>query len=348
MQGGGTPRHLSAVAYHPDVNEYLVTWEETYLPNPADHDIFSRRLSADGALPAGAETIAYTTAWEGRPAIAPDHVLSYLVVWEDTRDAFTQAENIYGNLFRLDQFQGGVYQGGLGDYSHPLAGVSVFLGCSNTVDDPGFICAQSETDEFGNYSLIAPAGYSYYNIEKINPFNYFSVGASSIDGVVISSNQIQYSSPLAGKVLHANNFFLQPIPTPTFTVTITTSPTITPSITPSLTRTSTPSPTPTRTMTPSPSPTRTPSPTPTRTSTPSPTTITMTPSPTPTLTPSPSPSTTFSPSPSLHKLTIPISHPFSYTFPHQHCHPLADPLPHSNFQPDTNRDVFFLDHDYPF
>jgi hypothetical protein len=210
----------------------------------------------------------------------------------------------------LDQFQGGVYQGGVGDYSHPLAGASVVLRCSNTVDDPGVICAQTETDEYGLYSLIAPAGYSYFNIEKVNPVNFYSVGASSVGGVVVSSNQIQYSSPLYSTDRNPNAYgiintkphnhpFKYTIPNKNqhsfpftnpdndtkpysyyyfFTVTINHFFTL--SI--------------------------------------------------------------------LYLLAIPISHHFSVSIPHQHRHPLADSLPRSNFQPDTNRDVFFHDHDYPF
>lgn len=265
MQGGGIPRQYPAAAYHTGVNEYLLSWEEAYLPNPADHDIYSRRLAADGSLPAAPEIMTYTTAWEGRVAIAPDHDLSYMVAWQDTRDYATQKENIYGSLLTLDQLSGVVYQGEVGDLSTPISGVQVLLGCSNNIGDSGSTCATSVTNATGWYFLIAPDGYAYYNILENDPGGYISTGATTNGGVVITSNQIQYSAPLVGKVLHANNFFDLPVLPTTHTPTITPSRTATPTST----RTSTPSFTPTITPTPSNTstltPTRTPSVTPTAT-----------------------------------------------------------------------------------
>ncbi|MBW6471882.1 MAG: thrombospondin type 3 repeat-containing protein [Anaerolineaceae bacterium] len=259
--------HLNpAISYNSYVNEYMVVWQEQY--STSDHDLYRRRVKADLSLPELPQIISNSGFWEGAPALATDRDLNYFVVWQDERDFTTQAENIYGRLITLDQLSGQVFHGEIGNTSTPLTGVTLRLYASNNALDIGTVVGASTSDVSGWYSLIAPSGWEYYTILENDPPGYQSSGATSIGGIVVNFNQIQYSYPLGGKVQHANNFFDIPLTalssTPTQTSTITSTQTQTHTTT--VTQTSTKSPTPTTTQTPSRTPTVT------RTRTPTPTT----------------------------------------------------------------------------
>lgn len=51
---------------------------------------------------------------------------------------------------------------------------------------------------------------------------YFSVGATSVDGLVQENNWIEYSIPLAGKTLTGNKFWDQTVSVPRWVVNTTT------------------------------------------------------------------------------------------------------------------------------
>jgi len=178
-------------------------------------------------------------------------------------------------------FQGRVYDGDVGDQSHPLEGVSVSLfGAGNPYPAPGQLIATTTTDGEGWYGLTGDEGWEYYSIREDNPSGYVSVGATSVDGTVRDADWIEYAIPLDGLTLTGNKFWdssgATPTPSPTPTTPTPTPTPATPTPTPSPT---TPTPTPT-TPTPTPTPT-TPTPTPTLGSTSTPTPV-WTPTPTPT------------------------------------------------------------------
>jgi hypothetical protein len=123
-------------------------------------------------------------------------------------------------------FEGRVYDGPLGNEEGPVPGVTVSLyGGNHPYDDPGTFIRSTTTDGAGWYGLTiyeSDPSYEFYKIIETDPPGYASVGATSVDGVVRTSNWIEYVIPLAGKVLYDNKFWdLASAVTPTFTPTPT-------------------------------------------------------------------------------------------------------------------------------
>jgi hypothetical protein len=106
-------------------------------------------------------------------------------------------------------FSGRVYDGASGVETTPLSGVTVTLYGSNNSGSVGTAIASTTTNSSGWYGLIYRESYEYYNIVETDPSGYNSTGASSVDGTVVSSNQIQYTYPLTGKTLTGNKFYDQ-------------------------------------------------------------------------------------------------------------------------------------------
>ena len=147
-------------------------------------------------------------------------------------------------------FQGRVYEGEVGDQSHPLEGVSVSLyGAGNAYPDPGQLIATTTTNADGWYGLTAGEGWEFYSIREDNPGGYESVGATTVDGTVRNADWIEYVVPLEELTLTGNKFWdssgATPTPTPTGTPPDTPTPTPTTSATLTHTPTWTPTPTPT-------------------------------------------------------------------------------------------------------
>lgn len=283
---GANHRESPGVAYKPTVNEYLVVWEVEY--SPTDHDVYRRRVGSDGALLDDETVVSNLSSWEGRPALASDTHRAYLIAWEDGRNAVTQGMDIYESLMSLTMLSGRVYAGNVGDESTPLSGVTMELYCSNNAGVLGTRIANTATDDEGWYGLLVSGVCEFYNILQTDLPGYESVGATSVDGVVINSNWVQYIHPLEGKTLTGNKFWDRPAATPTHTPTPTATATHTATRTPTATPIATPTPThtptctPTRTPTPTQTPTGTVPPTPTYTATATATsTATATPTPTP-------------------------------------------------------------------
>lgn len=277
------------VAYNPAANEYLVAFEFEY--DPDDYDVYRRRVAGDSTLPEDEAAVSSLGSWEGGPALAAGGT-AYLLAWEDGRNGETQGLDIYGDLVSLTTLSGRVYAGNVGDESTPLSGVTMELFCSNNAGNVGSHVAGTATDATGWYGLLIGGVCEYYNILETDPAGYTSAGATTVSGVVVNSNWIQYTHPLEGKTLTGNKFWDRlvptetPTPTATRTATSTPSPTHTPTSTPSATRTPTPTATGTPTATNTATPTATQTRTPTATSTATPT-ATWTHTPSPTATPSP-------------------------------------------------------------
>ncbi|MEA1865910.1 MAG: PKD domain-containing protein [Euryarchaeota archaeon] len=102
---------------------------------------------------------------------------------------------------------GRVYTGDVGDESTPLSGVTVELYCSNNARDPGTLIASTTTDYEGWYGLLVSGVCEFYNILETDSAGYTSVGATSVDGTVVTSNWIQYEYPLDEKTLTGNRFW---------------------------------------------------------------------------------------------------------------------------------------------
>ena len=291
-----------AIASSANLSEYMVTWEQ--ISPEGDQHIYRRRMLRNGDLPEP-ERLASDSVYERLPAIAPDHSVNYLIVWEDQRDFPTQRFNIYGSRQTVPVLGGYAYSGQVGDTSTPLPGVTVGLYCSFDPGLPGDLVDTRLTDSIGWFTFVVPLWCDYYNLIESDLPGFYSTGATSLSGAVINANWIQFNLPLEGKILHANGFFDLPVPatstptatfTPTHTPTSTASPTstptrtVTPTFTATATRTATATPTSTATITPTPTHTRTLTATPTVTQTPTSTatsTVTLTATLTPTRTVTP-------------------------------------------------------------
>ena len=108
------------------------------------------------------------------------------------------------------QFGGRVYEGNVGDESSPIQNVTVKLYASQDANYIGVAITSATTDANGWYGLQITEGYEYYNIVEVDPAGYYSIDATSVDGIKINSNQIQYSvveMPLQDQTLTGNKFW---------------------------------------------------------------------------------------------------------------------------------------------
>ncbi|MBU2691779.1 MAG: choice-of-anchor D domain-containing protein, partial [Candidatus Eisenbacteria bacterium] len=117
--------------------------------------------------------------------------------------------------FAQDFLSGRVYSGDLGvepPAAAPLSGVTVKLYGGNNSGQLTVQIDQTQTDAQGWYSLAVEEGWEYYNIVEVDLSDYYSVGATSPDGTVINSNQIQYdvSVPLSQQTTTGNKFWDKP------------------------------------------------------------------------------------------------------------------------------------------
>jgi len=137
--------------------------------------------------------------------------------------------------YHLPTLSGRVYAGNVGDESTPLSGVTVELYCSNNADFLGEHIGSAATNAEGWYGLLVAGVCEFYNILETDLPGYEAVGATTVDGVVVNSNWIQYTHPLEGKTLTGNKFWDRPVATPTHTPTSTPTATRTPTRTPTAT-----------------------------------------------------------------------------------------------------------------
>jgi hypothetical protein len=207
----GNNRENPDVAYNSTGSEYMVVWE--YVLSASDHDVYRRRVSANGSLLDSETAVSRGSAFEGHPAVAADANRAYVAVWEDGRNQLLNGLDLYAERLAPYLLSGGVYAGSVGDTGTPLAGVTVQLGCADNPDDFGNQISVTQTGATGSFSLPSYHTCEYYQLRETDPTDYTSNGATSVDGVVVNSNQIRYAAPLAGKTLSGNRFFDAP-PTP--------------------------------------------------------------------------------------------------------------------------------------
>ena len=106
---------------------------------------------------------------------------------------------------------GRVYEGEVGDESHPLEGVTLSLyGANNPYPDAGEYLTTTTTNAEGWYGLAVPDGYEYYHIRETVPEGYFPLGATTVSGTVRTTNWIEYVIPLEERTLTGNKFWLLP------------------------------------------------------------------------------------------------------------------------------------------
>ena len=104
--------------------------------------------------------------------------------------------------------EGRVYKGAVGDENQPIAGVTVSVyGANKPYPDQGVLIASTTTDEHGWYGIEVSDRYEFYSIHENDPTGYTSVGATSVDGTVRTSNWIEYQIPLEEQKLTGNKFW---------------------------------------------------------------------------------------------------------------------------------------------
>jgi hypothetical protein len=94
-----------AVAWNQTANEYLVVWEDLRSDSTRGHDIYGRRVGADGARLGADLRISgpKATGNENYPAVAWNQDANqYLVVWQDDRNSSTRHYDTYGRRVGAD------------------------------------------------------------------------------------------------------------------------------------------------------------------------------------------------------------------------------------------------------
>jgi len=121
----------------------------------------------------------------------------------------------FAQLYAIDIISGRVYEGNSGTEpptASALSGVTITLFGSNNSETIGISIGTTTTNGEGWYGLTATIGYEYYTLVESDPSGYHSVGASSVDGTVLSNNQIRFSTvsaPLSDQTLTGNKFWDQ-------------------------------------------------------------------------------------------------------------------------------------------
>lgn len=140
-------------------------------------------------------------------------------------------------------FSGNVYRGGLGDISHPLAGVEVQLRGSWSDGQPGTYLARTTTNAQGFFTISYLGSYPNYSLIELDPEGYTSAGAIAGTGGIVpdsSGNWVEFRNTTPGEYPGTMFFdILVAEATPTSTVKPEETPEATPSPTSTL-----PSPTP--------------------------------------------------------------------------------------------------------
>ncbi len=110
---------------------------------------------------------------------------------------------------RHTAFAGHVYSGNaIGDTSHPLGDVDVALYCSSDPNVQGALADRTSTDELGAFSLATDETCEIYNIMAFAPSGYYSLGATSSNGIIKAAHWIQYVSNQTGQAFTGDAFFV--------------------------------------------------------------------------------------------------------------------------------------------
>ena len=243
-------RHIPAIAYLPDVDEFLVAWAQDF--SDTDTDIGHVRLGSDGVVRGSEDKLSARSTDENFPAVSRGPAPFFAAAWSDDRNEPSgQGTDVYFDLIRVPRFTGRAFETTAGG-DFPLREVRIDLFCSVSEASLGDLAATVDTDPLGEYAVVAPVDCAWYHLFATPPAGFATSAATSAGGTVVASEWIRFAHPLTGVDLDDNEFFFVALATTTATTTATPSTTPTPSNTPTF------SVTPTATHTPSANPTLTP------------------------------------------------------------------------------------------
>ncbi|RMG91865.1 MAG: hypothetical protein D6708_07070, partial [Candidatus Dadabacteria bacterium] len=210
---GPGAREAPAVGSLPSAGEFLVAW--SYEAFPARHEVFRRRVRADGT-PAGGEVRVGGFPLHGEPpALASDGSWSALVTWTDERDAGSRGWDVYADAVGPWLFSGHVHDEPRTDATPVLPGVTVELYCAEEPEALGALRTAAVTDADGFYELPLWEPCEYLNLHEVDPPGYASVASSSPVGEIVGPNRIRYPAGLLfSRVLPDNDFWDAPDPPP--------------------------------------------------------------------------------------------------------------------------------------
>jgi len=191
------------------------------------------------ALPSSTGTSTPTAG----PSPTPSHTPTITPTPSPSSTAFPSGTPTITPTASQRTFTGNVYRGGLGDISHPLAGVEVQLRGSWNDGQPGTYLGRTTTNAQGFFTISYLGSYPNYSLIEIDPEGYTSAGAIAGTGGIVpdsSGNWVEFRHTTPGEYTGTMFFdILSSEATPTSTV----KPEETPEATPSPTNTP-PSPTP--------------------------------------------------------------------------------------------------------
>ena len=146
-------------------------------------------------------------------------------LWTGASSAVEDARGL-DSATTAKMFSGRVYEGDVGvepPGSTPLGGVRVELHASNNPGAPEQYLTGTSTNPEGWYELPVLGSWEFYFIIEKDLSGYYSVGATSVSGVVWGPNLIRYTWEALGGTLSGNKFWdkrsLPATPTPTVTPT---------------------------------------------------------------------------------------------------------------------------------
>jgi len=134
-------------------------------------------------------------------------------------------------------FTGHVYEGGIGDTSRPMAGVTVYLKGSHSAGHPGTYLTEGITNHQGQFSISYTGSYPHYSLIELDPTGYASSGAIAGSGGIVpdsTGNWVEYRNATPG--IHSGTGFFdyataEMTPTQTQEATSTHTPTMDPNMT---------------------------------------------------------------------------------------------------------------------
>jgi uncharacterized repeat protein (TIGR01451 family) len=149
-------------------------------------------------------------------------------LWTGASSAVEDARGL-DSATTAKMLSGRVYEGDVGvepPGSTPLSGVRVELHASNNPGAPEQYLTGTSTNAEGWYELPVLGSWEFYFIIEQDLSDYYSVGATSVSGVVWGPNLIRYTWEALGGTLSGNKFWdKRSLPaTPTATPTVTPGP----------------------------------------------------------------------------------------------------------------------------
>ena len=212
-----------------DISTYFVTssWDEatvTWNTNPTSslYGIYSSIDNTIGAYKSW-EVTSFVTNWVNDPSSNNGLLLrgpfdgEYYQRWFESYEHFEFVPQLEIS-YHLPTLSGRVYQGEVFDETTPLPGVSMGLFCSNNAGVLGTQIDTTTTDSTGWYGLEVTSLCEYYQIIEYDPIGYLSIGATTVDGDVLTRNWIEYTHPFEGKTTTGNKFWDQIKPSPLLSV----------------------------------------------------------------------------------------------------------------------------------